>query len=126
MLSSSLSRHVTRALFLKQHILYQEVYFSILIHFFLFTAVRFGRVPKREKARIMAAMQNVQHKTLEKTILLDLEDEIQVTSIIIEAYKNTCEYTVENIYRLRVRAVEQPRHSYDPDFSVSFRCQNRK
>ena len=74
----------------------------------------------------MAAMQNVQHKTLEKTILLDLEDEIQVTSIIIEAYKNTCEYTVENIYRLRVRAVEQPRHSYDPDFSVSFRCQNRK
>ena len=89
------------------------------MYIFLISAVRFGRVPKREKARIMAAMQNVQHKTLEKSILMDLEDESKATSMIIDAYLSTCEYTLDNIRRQRNVASAQPMHTYDPDYPVS-------
>lgn len=77
-------------------------------------AVRFGRVPKREKARIIAAMQSVQSRTLERTLLSELEDEGTAARVIIQAYLETCEYTEDKIEELRSHAVSQPMYSHDP------------
>ena len=76
--------------------------------------MRFGRVPKREKARIMAAMQSVSARTQEKAVLMDLEDENRVTSAIIRAHMDTCEFTIDKVASMMQHARSQPYYNHCP------------
>jgi len=71
-------------------------------------AVRFGRVPKREKAKILAAMQSVNAKSAERALTVELEDESRLISTVVRAHAETCDYTKEKIAPLLQRAREQP------------------
>ncbi|UYV73749.1 E75 [Cordylochernes scorpioides] len=71
-------------------------------------AVRFGRVPKREKAKILAAMQKVNASSQEKALSLELEDEYRVMSIVVEAHEETCAYTKEKVAPLLDQARSCP------------------
>lgn len=72
------------------------------------TAVRFGRVPKREKAKILAAMQSVNARSQEKALEMELEDEAKLMSIVVKAHEDTCDYTKDKIAPLVQRARENP------------------
>ncbi|XP_022244905.1 nuclear hormone receptor E75-like isoform X1 [Limulus polyphemus] len=74
-------------------------------------AVRFGRVPKREKAKILAAMQKVNANSQDKALTrlsLELEDEIWLLNTIVSAHEDTCEFTREKVGVLAERANQQP------------------
>lgn len=72
------------------------------------TAVRFGRVPKREKAKILAAMQKVNMNSMEKLLNAQLEDENRLLSTILQAHDETCDYTKDKVAPLVERARSQP------------------
>ncbi|GAB1606913.1 uncharacterized protein LOC115222994 [Argonauta hians] len=69
-------------------------------------AVRFGRVPKSEKARIMKQMQmvNSQGPSSEFETLLQNSDEI--IQSVLKAHQKTNEYCRERLYRMRKTAEE--------------------
>ncbi|GAB6019756.1 Ecdysone-induced protein [Chamberlinius hualienensis] len=73
--------------------------------------VRFGRVPKREKAKILAAMQSVNARSQERALTLELEDESKLVANIVKANIETCDYTKDKIYPLLQRARENPVYS---------------
>ncbi|XP_014672587.1 PREDICTED: nuclear hormone receptor E75-like [Priapulus caudatus] len=58
-------------------------------------AVRFGRVPKREKQKIMAEMQRVNAQSQASALIVQIEDERKLSNTIIQAHLETCEYTKE-------------------------------
>ncbi len=58
-----------------------------------FSAVRFGRVPKREKAKIMAAMQSSRMKTQESKVMSEMTDDAKIIETIVRAHYDTCDYT---------------------------------
>lgn len=63
-------------------------------------AVRFGRVPKREKAKILAAMQqSCNAKANERALSSELEDINKLTTNIIRAHMETCEFTKEKVQK---------------------------
>lgn len=77
--------------------------------------VRFGRVPKREKARILAAMQQSSNsRSLEKAISAELEDDQRLLSTIIRAHIDTCDYTRDKVEPMLTRAREQPSYTACP------------
>ncbi len=61
--------------------------------FFVFPAVRFGRVPKREKAKILAAMQSSRMKTQESKVMSEMTDDAKIIEVIVRAHYDTCDYT---------------------------------
>jgi hypothetical protein len=64
-------------------------------------AVRFGRVPKREKAKILAAMQQSNiAKSAENALARELEDLDKLTGTIVEAHLETCEFTRAKVERM--------------------------
>ncbi|XP_073972258.1 ecdysone-induced protein 75B isoform X3 [Rhodnius prolixus] len=78
-------------------------------------AVRFGRVPKREKARILAAMQqSTNSKCQEKALAAELEDDQRLLRTVIRAHLDTCEYTREKVEPMIIRAREQPSFTASP------------
>jgi len=77
-------------------------------------AVRFGRVPKREKAKILAAMQKVNANSQEKALSVELEDENRLLSTIIRAHEETCDYTRDKVAPLVERARTQPVYAHCP------------
>lgn len=82
-------------------------------------AVRFGRVPKREKAKILAAMQKVNQNSQEKLLNESLEDENKLLSTILQAHEETCDYTREKVAPLIERARTQPVYAQCPPSMVS-------
>lgn len=68
--------------------------------------MRFGRVPKSEKARIMKQMQmvNSQGPTSEFDNLMQNTDEI--VRSVLEAHQKTNEYSRERLHNLRKAAIE--------------------
>lgn len=83
--------------------------------------MRFGRVPKREKARILAAMQqSTNSRSQEKAVAAELEDEQRLLSTVIRAHVETCEFTKEKIEPMIARAREQPSYTACPPTLVSF------
>ncbi|XP_076316708.1 nuclear hormone receptor E75-like isoform X2 [Tachypleus tridentatus] len=74
-------------------------------------AVRFGRVPKREKAKILAAMQKVNASSYEKALSSELEDEGRLLNIIMTSHMETCDYTRDKVAALLERARTQPHHT---------------
>ena len=70
-----------------------------------FIAVRFGRVPKREKAKILAAMQQSHvAKSAERALSSELEDLSKLTSTVINAHMETCEFTRDKVKSLYEKA----------------------
>ena len=72
------------------------------------SAVRFGRVPKREKAKILAAMQKVNMNSMEKQLNEQLDDESKLLSSLLEAHDETCDFTKVKVAPLIQRARSQP------------------
>ncbi|OQV18927.1 Nuclear hormone receptor E75 [Hypsibius exemplaris] len=60
-------------------------------------SVRFGRVPKREKAKIMAEMQKQNAKSQASSLCADMDDQESLLALIVKAHEETCEYTKPKI-----------------------------
>ncbi|KAL5290570.1 E75 family protein [Megaselia abdita] len=74
--------------------------------------VRFGRVPKREKARILAAMQqSTQNRGQQRALTTELDDEPRLLAAVLRAHMETCEFTKEKVASMRQRARECPSYS---------------
>lgn len=83
-------------------------------------AVRFGRVPKREKARILAAMQQSSNsRSQEKAVAAELEDEQRLLSTVIRAHLDTCDFTRDKVEPMLARARDQPSYTACPPTLVS-------
>jgi hypothetical protein len=73
------------------------------------SAVRFGRVPKREKARILAAMQqSSSSRSHERAVTAELEDEGRLMTTVIRAHIETCDFTQDKIRPVLQQARENP------------------
>lgn len=82
--------------------------------------MRFGRVPKREKARILAAMQqSTNSRSQEKAVAAELEDEQRLLGTVIRAHLDTCDFTKDKIEPMIARAREQPSYTACPPTLVS-------
>lgn len=87
----------------------------------LVSAVRFGRVPKREKARILAAMQQSSNsRSQEKAVAAELEDEQRLLSTVIRAHLDTCDFTRDKVEPMLARARDQPSYTACPPTLVSY------
>lgn len=86
-----------------------------------FTAVRFGRVPKREKARILAAMQqSTQNRGQQRALATELDDQPRLLAAVLRAHMDTCEFTREKVNQMRQRARECPTYSMPTLVSLTF------
>ncbi|XP_055632053.1 ecdysone-inducible protein E75 isoform X2 [Toxorhynchites rutilus septentrionalis] len=75
-------------------------------------AVRFGRVPKREKARILAAMQqSTQNRGNQRALATELDDQPRLLAAVLRAHMETCEFTQEKVGAMRQRARDCPTYS---------------
>lgn len=75
-------------------------------------AVRFGRVPKREKARILAAMQqSSSSRAHEQAASAELEDAPRLLERVVRAHLDTCEFTRDRVAAMRARARDCPTYS---------------
>lgn len=83
------------------------------------SAVRFGRVPKREKAKILAAMQSVNARSQERAVLAELEDNTRVTAAIIRAHMDTCDFTRDKVAPMLQQARAHPSYTQCPPTLVS-------
>lgn len=83
------------------------------------TAVRFGRVPKREKAKILEAMKKVNQNSQEKQLTELLEDEDRFLQTILQAHDETCDYTKDKVAKLIELARAQPVFARCPREMVS-------
>lgn len=77
-------------------------------------AVRFGRVPKREKAKILAAMQKVNASSQEKALAVELEDEMRLFDTVVRAHEETCDFTSDKVAPLLERARAHPIYTQCP------------
>ena len=82
--------------------------------------MRFGRVPKREKARILAAMQQSSHsRSQEKAVAAELEDEQRLLATVVQAHLDTCDFTRDKVAPVLARAREAPSYTACPPTLVS-------
>ena len=68
-----------------------------LVNFVSISAVRFGRVPKREKAKITAAMESSRLKNMENRVMAEMLDDAKIIETIVRAHFDTCDYTADKI-----------------------------
>lgn len=74
--------------------------------------VRFGRVPKREKARILAAMQqSSSSRAHEQAAAAELDDAPRLLARVVRAHLDTCEFTRDRVAAMRARARDCPTYS---------------
>nr|CAG4650024.1 EOG090X036X [Sida crystallina] len=71
-------------------------------------AVRFGRVPKREKAKILAAMQSVNARLAERSLPAEFCDESQLMSAVVRAHMETCDFIRDKVRNQMADAQRQP------------------
>lgn len=83
-------------------------------------AVRFGRVPKREKAKILAAMQSVNQKQQERAVLAELDDERRLMHRVVQAHLDRCEFTWDKVAPLLQAARHSP--SYAAHHNITMTC----
>lgn len=67
------------------------------MNFVSISAVRFGRVPKREKAKITAAMESSRLKNMENRVMAEMLDDAKIIETIVRAHFDTCDYTADKI-----------------------------
>ncbi|KFB47462.1 AGAP012223-PA-like protein [Anopheles sinensis] len=84
-------------------------------------SVRFGRVPKREKARILAAMQqSTQNRGNQRALASELDDQPRLLASVLQAHIETCEFTREKVTAMRQRARDCPSYSMPTLVSPSY------
>lgn len=71
-------------------------------------AVRFGRVPKREKAKIMEQMQKVNIQCHGSVLEAILTSESELRRQIVEAHMKTCEFTKADFEQFYQQAWSHP------------------
>lgn len=77
-------------------------------------------MPKREKARILAAMQQSSNtRSHEKAVAAELEDEQRLLITVISAHIDTCDFTKDKVKPMLVRAREHPSYTDCPASLVS-------
>ena len=72
--------------------------------------MRFGRVPKREKAKILAAMQSSRMKTQESKVMGELNDDAKIIDCIVRAHYDTCDYTRKKMEPFLQSAKANPKY----------------
>ncbi|XP_049807891.1 ecdysone-induced protein 75B, isoforms C/D isoform X2 [Schistocerca nitens] len=78
-------------------------------------AVRFGRVPKREKARILAAMQqSSSSRSHDKALAHELEDQSALLARVVRAHLDTCDFTRDKVAPLLASARARPTYTSCP------------
>jgi nuclear receptor subfamily 1 group D member 3 len=69
-------------------------------------------VPKREKARILAAMQqSTQNRGNQRALATELDDQPRLLASVLRAHMETCEFTREKVTQMRQRARDCPSYS---------------
>lgn len=69
-------------------------------------------MPKREKARILAAMQlSSNSKCQEKAAVAELEDDQRLVASVVRAHLETCDFTSDKVAPTLARAREQPNYT---------------
>jgi len=58
-----------------------------------YPAVRFGRVPKREKAKVLVAIPPPRVNTPESKVMAEMSDDTRLIETIVRAHYDTCDYT---------------------------------
>lgn len=76
-------------------------------------------MPKREKAKILAAMQSVNARLAERTLPSELTDETQLMNAVIKAHMETCDFTRDKVDILMSNAHRQPDYTTCPATLVS-------
>lgn len=77
--------------------------------------VRFGRVPKREKARILAAMQqSTNSRSQEKALTAELEDDQRLLNTVVRAHMDTCDFTSDKVGPMIAQARQRPSYTACP------------
>lgn len=82
-------------------------------------AVRFGRVPKREKAKILAAMQSVNARLAERSLPAEFANEAQLMQAVVRAHVDTCDFTRDKVHLMMADAHRQPNYTACPPTLVS-------
>nr|CAG4647757.1 EOG090X036X [Moina brachiata] len=77
-------------------------------------AVRFGRVPKREKAKILAAMQSVNARLAERSLPPEFANEAQLMQAVVRAHMETCDFTRDKVQVMMAEAHRQPNYTACP------------
>lgn len=78
-------------------------------------------MPKREKARILAAMQqSTQNRGHQRAMATELDDQPRLLAAVLRAHMETCEFTREKVASMRQRARECPSYSLPTMVSKSF------
>lgn len=54
-------------------------------------------MPKREKAKILAAMQSSKAKSIESKVVAEMSDERRLIDTVVRAHYDTCDYTADKI-----------------------------
>jgi len=67
-------------------------------------AVRFGRVPKREKAKILDAMQKSRMRTMETRVMTEMANDQAIIETIVRAHFDTCDFTADKIQPFKNKA----------------------
>lgn len=103
--------------------IFQHFWWNFSNIFFLFSAVRFGRVPKREKARIEAAMQQqTRNRALTTHVWTDgIEDIQHIIDTVVGAHMETCEFTRERVREMKLRAKDCPNYTEPTRVSFTFK-----
>ncbi len=83
---------------------------NLNVFLFYILAVRFGRVPKREKAKIMAAMQSSRMKTQESKVMSEMTDDAKIIETIVRAHYDTCDYTMKKMEPFLQKAKLNPQY----------------
>lgn len=100
---------------------------SLMWQLLSFAAVRFGRVPKREKARIEAAMQqSTRNRTLTTNVWTDLEDLQNVIDTVVGAHLETCEFTRERVREMKLKAKGCPNYTEPTRVSRYIKLHSKK
>ena len=82
------------------------------------TAVRFGRVPKKEKAKILEQMMRVNAQSQLNALDLTLESDPDFIRKIVSAHFRNCDFTRDKIQKLSEKAWAKPEYIHCPAHMV--------
>ena len=82
------------------------------------TAVRFGRVPKKEKAKILEQMMRVNAQSQLNALDLTLESDPDFIRKIVTAHFRNCDFTRDKIQKLSEKAWTKPEYIHCPAHMV--------
>ena len=82
-------------------------------------AVRFGRVPKKEKARIIEQMQRVNSQSQASALSTILQNEQDVVHAVINAHRMTCDLSLGRVSQMRDHALQLSNYINCPANMVS-------